>query len=145
MRRCASPFGIIPAEERKENENEVDDNEAEGEKVTREMMVGAESQQQQQGEKGGMEGERLTLTSSMSYRPLEEDPEWSLFLPFDSLEFSFVGGAIGVCRPVPEEVSSTAWGERMKRKLGWVLTLPPLLHHPPSLPSFQRYTSQLLR
>jgi hypothetical protein len=29
-----------------------------------------------------------------------------LFLPFDSLEFSFVGGgAIGVCRPIPEEVS----------------------------------------
>lgn len=37
-------------------------------------------------------------------RPLEEDPEWALFLPFDSLEFSFVGGSIGVTRPIPQAV-----------------------------------------
>ena len=95
--------------------NEAEEDEDEGEKVAREMMIasgtGGEAQQQQQqqqqlGGQGGMEGERLTLTSSMSYRPLEEDPEWGLFLPFDSLEFSFVGGAIGVCRLIPEEVSS---------------------------------------
>lgn len=47
---------------------------------------------------------RMTMTMSMSCRPLEEDPEWGLFLPFDSLEFSFVGGSIGVTRPIPEEV-----------------------------------------
>jgi len=46
----------------------------------------------------------------MPTRPLEEDPEWSLFLPFDSLEFSFVGGSIGVTRPVPEEVSARGVG-----------------------------------
>ncbi len=46
----------------------------------------------------------------MPTRPLEEDPEWSLFLPFDSLEFSFVGGSIGVTRPIPEEVSARSVG-----------------------------------
>jgi len=46
-----------------------------------------------------------SLASSMSYHPLVEDPEWKLFASFDSLDFSFVGGAIGVCRPVPQEVS----------------------------------------
>lgn len=35
---------------------------------------------------------------------MEEDPEWALFLPFDSLEFSFIGGSIGVTRPIPHEV-----------------------------------------
>ncbi|GAB5035774.1 otu-like cysteine protease domain-containing [Nannochloropsis oceanica] len=70
------------------------------------MMVGSELHwQQHQLQPEGDEG-RLTLTSSMSFRPLEEDPQWGLFLPFDSLEFSFVGGAIGVCRPVPDEFST---------------------------------------
>jgi hypothetical protein len=48
--------------------------------------------------------EALANSISMSYHPLEEDPEWSLFLPFDSLEFSFIGGCLSVCRPVPDEV-----------------------------------------
>lgn len=79
-------------------------------------MVGGGPQWQQQQLQPEGDGERLTLTSSMPFRSLEEDPQWGLFLPFDSLEFSFVGGAIGVCRPVPDEVIKEELGGSGREK-----------------------------
>lgn len=47
---------------------------------------------------------RMTATMSMSFCPWEAEPEWALFQPFDELMFSFLGGCIGVSRPIPKEV-----------------------------------------
>jgi hypothetical protein len=95
MRRCASPFGIIPPEELQCN----DVGEGDGIEAREAKLQPAVD----------------SLASSMSYHPLVEGPEWKLFASFDNLDFSFVGGAIGVCRPVPQEVSEYVFFRSSKR------------------------------
>ena len=98
QQRCVSPYGIIPAET--EEEEEQGD-------ATQPMDVVVKKKEEEE-EAGPELG---ALGGSMSYHPLEEDPEWGLFFPFDSLEFSCIGGHISVCRPIPDEVGG--W-------VGWV-------------------------
>ena len=85
-----------------------------------------------------------TLGVSMSYHPLEEDPEWSLFLPFDSLEFSFIGGCLSVCRPVPDEVCTRIYASLSSPSVHVLycsFIWPLKMHtHPPTRPPIYIYT-----